>query len=103
MAELSDVIAGEPYTRQLFDSLPLEQNAKFFVADFRAFLKRDLICACEHQRRDYERDSPGLLPHACNGKIEPPAIFGAFETQVPNVLLRLFHNESSLYLIHGEH
>src|SRR5262245_10742830 len=96
MAECCDVVARQLDPGQLFDFFTFEQNAKFFVADLRAFLKCDLVGACKHQRGDDERDSLCLLPHSCDRKIEPAAILRGFKTQIPNVLLHLFHGASSL-------
>src|SRR5437867_3229850 len=91
MTECCDVVARQPDSGQLLDFLALQQNAKFFVADLRAFLKCDLVSACKHQRGDYERDSLCFLSHSGDRKIEPAAILRVFKTQIPNVLLHLFH------------
>src|SRR5262245_8593365 len=91
MTELSDVVAGEVNAGLHFEFLPLEQNAKLLVANLRAFLKSDLVGACEHGRWNNERDLLCFLPHSRDGKIKTAAILCAFKTQIADVLLRLFH------------
>src|SRR5215510_7920188 len=91
MTKLSDIIAGQPDSCLLLESLPLDQNAKLFVTDLRALLKSDLVRTFEHQRRNYERNTLSLFPGRGDGEIKTAPIFSTFKTQIPNVLLRLFH------------
>src|SRR5262245_17590027 len=91
MTKLSDVIAGQPNAGLLLEPLALKQNAKLFVTNLRTLLKGDLVRAFEHQCGNYERNSLSFFPGRGDGEIKTAAIFSAFETQIPNVLLRLFH------------
>src|SRR5207344_6434 len=54
VTECSDVVTGQPDSHLFLEPLTLDKNAQLFVADFSAFLKRDLVSARKHERRNYE-------------------------------------------------
>src|SRR5215831_5474591 len=62
MTELRDIVTGQPDSQRSFYSFAFKENAKFFIADFGAFLKSDLIGAGKHEGRNLERHSCRFLP-----------------------------------------
>ena len=99
MAELGDVIAREAYTSRRFDLFPFQQNPQLLVANLCALLKRDSIHTGEHQSRYNERDARSFLPRCCNGEVEAArAVFNGFKSQIPDILLCVFHNSGFIIL-----
>src|SRR5438128_3955400 len=93
VTELSDVITGKPDAYVRFELFSLQQNAELLVTNLRAFLKRDFIGPGEHQGGYDERDASRLTPRGGDRKIESAgAVFNAFESQIADVLLHVFHN-----------
>src|SRR2546425_1602495 len=55
--------------------------------------------AGEHQSRYNQRDARRFLPRCRNGEVEPaPAVFNAFKSQIPDILLCIFHNRRIIIL-----
>src|SRR2546423_11089876 len=95
MTKLGDIVTCQADPGRRFDFLPLQQNAKFLVADLRTFLERDTVRSGEHQSGNHKRNPGCLLSCLGNGEIESArAVLNAFESQIPDVLLRVlfFHS-----------
>jgi hypothetical protein len=97
MPELGDIITGQPDSQRSFNAFSFEENAKFFIADFGALLKSDLVSAGKHQSRNFERYPRRFLPFSGDGEVEPPAILDTFKTQISNVLLFFVHHRGAYY------
>src|SRR5262249_37506902 len=97
MAELRDIITGQPDSQRSFYSFPLKENAKFFVADFGAFLKSDFIGAGKHESWNLERYPCRFLPFSRDGEVKPSAILDTFKPQITDVLLFFFHHRGPYY------
>jgi SagB-type dehydrogenase family enzyme len=96
---LSDVVTGKPDAQVRFELFPLQQNAELFITNLGALLKRDFIGPREHWSGYNERHARRLMPCGGDRKIES-AIAGidAFESQITDVLLHVFHNRGFIIL-----
>ena len=97
MAELGNVFSGEAEPERLADFTFLQQYAQLFVADLRAFLKRNAVRTCEHHARDVQRHVRRGLFSGRDREVESPAaISRRFEAEIANVLPGLFHNPAMI-------
>ena len=98
MTELGNVIARKADADRRLDLFPLQQDAEFLVANFRALLERDFVSASEHEGRYDQGNACRFLTGRRDRKIKAPRpVFDAFKAEIPDVLLRIFHSRGFHY------